>query len=253
MYARIHQDAYDDSFTPRYGIVLLHRVDEADVPLLDQVEDVAVGAPVLLGDLHDQPQVGGDEAGGQALARPSCRTAPRPRAPLRGSSAGSAGARAGRPRWSSSRSGWSTLRARPRRAGVAAAVASWSSAGVDRQPGHVWRRPRWLRPRLPRRSSEGSASGAPRTSTDLRCAARLFALLDGASTSLRVRRAELTTAAWLPLRFDDEVAMLSMPPHIARPMPRTSPLHPRLPGVRGSPLGPPLRLGSTHASPTQIT
>ena len=44
------------------GIVLLHRLHEADVALLHQVEQVAVRAPVLVRDLDHQPQVRGDQA-----------------------------------------------------------------------------------------------------------------------------------------------------------------------------------------------
>ena len=43
------------------GIELLHRLHEADVALLDQVEQVAEGALVLARDHHHQPQVGGDQ------------------------------------------------------------------------------------------------------------------------------------------------------------------------------------------------
>jgi len=46
-------------------VVLLHGVDEPDVTFLNQVEYVAVRPPVLLGDLYDQAQVGGDETRGQ--------------------------------------------------------------------------------------------------------------------------------------------------------------------------------------------
>ena len=62
MYARIHHDAYDDSFTPRYGSYFCTAWMRPMFPSWIEVEHVAVGAPVLLRDLDDQAQVGGDEA-----------------------------------------------------------------------------------------------------------------------------------------------------------------------------------------------
>ena len=38
-------------------VVALHGLHQADVPLLDEVHDVLVGAPVLVGDLHHEAQV----------------------------------------------------------------------------------------------------------------------------------------------------------------------------------------------------
>ena len=60
------------------GVVeLLDRADQAGVALLDQVEHRHLGAAVLAGDRHDQPQVGGDErVDGRGPPRPATR-APR--------------------------------------------------------------------------------------------------------------------------------------------------------------------------------
>ena len=46
---------------PRYGIEVLDRLHQADVALLDEVEQVARGARVLVRDLDHQAQVGGDQ------------------------------------------------------------------------------------------------------------------------------------------------------------------------------------------------
>jgi hypothetical protein len=43
---------------PAVGVVALHGLHEADVALLDEVHEVAVGAAVLVGDLHHQAEVG---------------------------------------------------------------------------------------------------------------------------------------------------------------------------------------------------
>jgi hypothetical protein len=58
------------SCAPVAAIVALDGLHEPDVPLLDQVHHVAVGAPILVGDLHHQPQVRRHQAGGGvAVAR----------------------------------------------------------------------------------------------------------------------------------------------------------------------------------------
>src|SRR5881396_2590237 len=44
------------------GVEVLDRLEEADVPLLDEVEEIVEGALVLARDHHDQPEVGRDEA-----------------------------------------------------------------------------------------------------------------------------------------------------------------------------------------------
>jgi hypothetical protein len=49
-------------------IVAFHRLHEPDVSLLDEVHDVSVRAPVLVGDLHDQPKVRCHEPRGEVHA-----------------------------------------------------------------------------------------------------------------------------------------------------------------------------------------
>ena len=100
MYARIQYDAYDESFTPRCGSKRFTRLQQADVALLDQVEQVRPDAAVLDRDLHDQAQVREHEllrGVGIAVTRTRARPA---RAPPRARAAGSA-----RPRRSSARAG----------------------------------------------------------------------------------------------------------------------------------------------------
>ena len=206
-------------------------------------------APVLLGDLHDQPQVRGDEARGQRAARRSCRTAPRPRAPPRGSSAGSAAARAGRRRWSSSRSG--SARAAARRRLGRGRPPSMAAAGVVGSPatsasGSPARR----------RSGLGSAGfgglgvlGFDRFQVRLPFSRRLGGRA-AAGSDRRRRRAAAGDAVVLA----DEVAVLSMPLCIARPMPRPRTAIPQnCLAVRGRSRPPPLRSGSVRpVAPTPL-
>ena len=76
----VHDEADDVGADPPGGVggelhalervVLLHRLHEPDVPLLDEVEELEGGAAVLVGDLHHQAQVGGDQlVGGVARRR----------------------------------------------------------------------------------------------------------------------------------------------------------------------------------------
>jgi hypothetical protein len=75
---------------PAVGIELLHRLDQADVPLLHQVEQVLVGAAILVGDLHHQAQVRGHQLAWRPPRRRARPSAPRARAPPPGSTASDA-------------------------------------------------------------------------------------------------------------------------------------------------------------------
>ena len=65
MYARIHHAAYVDSLTPRYGSYFARAMIRPMLPSWMR-SLMFVRAPVLVGDLHDEPQVGGDEQGARA-------------------------------------------------------------------------------------------------------------------------------------------------------------------------------------------
>ena len=55
---RIHHVAYVRELEALLEVELLDRADEADVALLDQVQERHAAADVLLRDRHDEPQVG---------------------------------------------------------------------------------------------------------------------------------------------------------------------------------------------------
>src|SRR5690606_2421733 len=78
----VHDGAFDGLAYPpggvggeaeaAFGIELFHRVDEAEVAFLDEVQQRQAAVDVAAGDLHDQAQVGNDHALARRLVAAPC-------------------------------------------------------------------------------------------------------------------------------------------------------------------------------------
>ena len=144
------------------GVVeLLHRPDQAQVALLDQVEEDQPAADVALGDRHHQPQVGLDQPllGPHPVGRdhgPARRARSAARGPPRRGQPAASPRRTGRPRWP-----WPA----PPRPARSAAAPGRSPAGRS-GPGRRWRPGGLSRPgrplQVPRPRRRRRASRRPR-------------------------------------------------------------------------------------------